>query len=496
MSELRALPYPHVVLASGLDLETSSFALDLFAEWMGEARNALILTQKPRPGCLARKLYDAVITNRPVQQQAVVQMFERVPLEGRELLEHQQRERQAALEAKQKLEEEEEEDDDDDGDEPALDAGDVDMPENTLTPIRGPPDNTDADVRGEGDKAGTPRGAGATPRTPRSAGAVGGGGMWTAGTKRQKTNKVQKRSEGRYLMFPHKEEIYNFDEYGEVFDTSIFQKADEDLEIEGMTTETINFSGAATSDAPLQATAVPEKDKPEVATKSISKVVKVQIRCPVSFVDFGGRSDSASAHTILEHLKPSKVIIVHGTDEATASLRDFCIRKVTEPDNTLAPPVGEAVLASSDTNIYKIKLDSALAQALQFVKVGAYDVAYIDALIECEDTALGDKPNKDKPAATTAAATATQMPVLKLRQGDDSAGGGSKPFAFVGDVKLSDLKRLLDNAKYKTELKAGMLLVNGQIIIRKAGSRMVFEGTICKEFHTVRKLLLSQYHTL
>jgi hypothetical protein len=57
-------------------------------------------------------------------------------------------------------------------------------------------------------------------------------------------------------------------------------------------------------------------------------------------------------------------------------------------------------------------------------------------------------------------------------------------------------QRLLDVSKYKTELTAGMLVVNGQIIIRKSGSRMVFEGSICKEFHTVRQLLLSQYHTL
>ena len=41
------------------------------------------------------------------------------------------------------------------------------------------------------------------------------------------------------------------------------------------------------------------------------------------------------------------------------------------------------------------------------------------------------------------------MPVLTVRQRDDSAGGGTKPFAFVGDVKLSDLKRLLDHANYK-----------------------------------------------
>ena len=86
--------------------------------------------------------------------------------------------------------------------------------------------------------------------------------------------------------------------------------------------------------------------------------------------------------------------------------------------------------------------------------------------------------------------------MLKLRQGVEPTGSSGKPFAFIGDVKLSDLKLLLDSNKYKTELKAGMLVVNGQIIIRKSGHRMVFEGQICRELHAVRKLLLSQYHTL
>jgi len=49
------------------------------------------------------------------------------------------------------------------------------------------------------------------------------------------------------------------------------------------------------------------------------------------------------------------------------------------------------VLASSDTNIYRIKLDSDLAQSLAFVRVGGYDVAYIDAVMQMlhgDDTTL------------------------------------------------------------------------------------------------------------
>ena len=488
LSDLRDKPYPQVVLASGLDLETSSFALDLFAQWVSGPNNQVIFTQKPRPGSVARRLFDAVSTNRPLPMQSVVlQMYERVPLDSRELLELEEKQRQEKLEAQRKLEEEQEEEEEE---EAVAEGGEGGALEASALP-------TVADMgdEGEGETAmaapETPKAAAGTPRTPRS---VGAGALFPAAKKQKIASKAPRRAEGRYLMFPH-EEVFGlrFNEYGEDCDTSVFEK-NQDVEAPDVVSETISYSGQTASEAPRPE---PEAEKPkaEVPTKSICKVVKPQIRCGFSFVDFGGRSDGESVHTILEHLKPSKVIIIHGTDEATEALRNFCIRKVTEQDNALAPAVGEAVLASSDTNIYQIKLDSALAQSLEFVRIGGYDVAYMDAVIECHDASL--ESAKDKHLSSREMLR-KQLPVLKQRQGNEGGAGGSKPFAFIGDVKLSDLKRLLDNAKYKTELKAGMLVVNGQIIISKSGSRnnWVFEGSICKEFHAVRKLLLTQYTTL
>ena len=247
ISELRRLPYPQVVLASGLDLETSSFALDLFAEWVADHRNHIILTQKARPGCFARRLHDALTANRPLPTQVVLQMYERVALEGRELFEYQERQRLAELEAQQKLEEEEEEEEE-------ITAADVDMADAPDADAASAPADTSAP---SGDVAvGTPR---AAAETPRSAGAGGGAGMWGTGAKRQKKAGKARASEGRYLMFPHQEEMHAFDEYGAVVDTSEYMKADKDIEVEGMTTETINFSGMATSDAPQQP--APDADK-------------------------------------------------------------------------------------------------------------------------------------------------------------------------------------------------------------------------------------------
>ena len=75
-------------------------------------------------------------------------------------------------------------------------------------------------------------------------------------------------------MFPHKEEMYAFDEYGAVVDTSEYMKKDQDMEVEGVTTETINFSGMATSEGPVQPAPEPDKAAAAGPTKSISKVVK------------------------------------------------------------------------------------------------------------------------------------------------------------------------------------------------------------------------------
>lgn len=102
MQELRALPMPQVVLASGLDLETSSFALDLFAGWAADPRNAVILTQKARPDSFARRLHDDLLEHRKLPNRMELQMHKRVALEGRELREYEEKQKQAEEDADRK----------------------------------------------------------------------------------------------------------------------------------------------------------------------------------------------------------------------------------------------------------------------------------------------------------------------------------------------------------------------------------------------------------
>ena len=81
--ELARLQGPQVVLASGLDLETSSFSLDLFAEWAGDSRNAIILTQKARASSTAQNLIDLIVADQPRPSAFALQLSKRVPLQVR-----------------------------------------------------------------------------------------------------------------------------------------------------------------------------------------------------------------------------------------------------------------------------------------------------------------------------------------------------------------------------------------------------------------------------
>ena len=41
-----------------------------------------------------------------------------------------------------------------------------------------------------------------------------------------------------------------------------------------------------------------------------------------------------------------------------------------------------------------------------------------------------------------------------------------------------------------------MLMVNGTVVVRKVGTQIVFEGTLCDDYYAVKTLLLGQLHTL
>ncbi len=71
---------------------------------------------------------------------------------------------------------------------------------------------------------------------------------------------------------------------------------------------------------------------------------------------------------------------------------------------------------------------------------------------------------------------------------------GVKPHdaAIVGDLRLNDFIGIVKSAGLQAEFSSGILVVNGQVLVKKAGSQLVLEGTMSPTYFKVRQLMYRQ----
>ena len=67
---------------------------------------------------------------------------------------------------------------------------------------------------------------------------------------------------------------------------------------------------------------------------------------------------------------------------------------------------------------------------------------------------------------------------------------------FVGDLKLSALRKALGEHGISAEFSGGMLVCQSHIIVRTGGSdgRILLEGPLCPDFYSIRDVVYLQYH--
>jgi len=83
-----------------------------------------------------------------------------------------------------------------------------------------------------------------------------------------------------------------------------------------------------------------------------------------------------------------------------------------------------------------------------------------------------------------------------LSQKVDSNGGSGRGGVFIGDVKLSQLKRALAKANIAADFHAGGLYCDGDILVRRQGDDggLVLEGSLSDQYFKIRDIVYSQYH--
>eukprot|EP00049_Salpingoeca_infusionum_P024121 m.14859 g.14859 ORF g.14859 m.14859 type:complete len:746 (-) comp6443_c0_seq2:188-2425(-) len=298
--------------------------------------------------------------------------------------------------------------------------------------------------------------------------------------------KARKRT---HLMFPFKDsfETGTFDDYGQVIDLDHFREK----------------SVAGTTQQANAMDTTEEKEEVEVPTKIVSSPIKVEICAPIQFLDLEGRTDGEGMRRIVADVKPAKVVLVHGSEQATMEFAEN-LRSSTDLqlDGLEAPSVGTFVNISSQRNIYQVKLRDELVSQLAFRTAGEgeYQVAWMDASVSSQQQQLPSSPKassstddgNEVDATSNAAPAAT--PVPSLPQLVQTTAPHPHDTVFIGDLRLSTLRELLKKQfNYSCEFRGGDLVVQDAVAVHKDASGVCVDGPVCEVYFNVRKVVYSQY---
>ena len=294
-----------------------------------------------------------------------------------------------------------------------------------------------------------------------------------------------------------------------------------------------------TTDATEAETAAVEEDETTamIPTKIESKDHVIEIRASVIRVDFDGRSDGRSVQTILSHIAPRSTILVHSSEEAALAL---AARLENELEglyaNVYVPSFCETIEIPMDPS-FRVEISDTLLDTVEMHAVGGYELAWVDGrlgpqrsnLQGDEGTETGesgraaDRDDTDAVQADARKSGAVEkkenvhgeglnveemqaLPVLEARRAGDetslghdasaASAGNSYGGVFIGDVRLSELRKALATQGIASEFRGGALYCAGQVVVKRRGEGggLVLEGAGSTSFYRVREIIYSQYH--
>ncbi|XP_019158080.1 PREDICTED: cleavage and polyadenylation specificity factor subunit 2-like isoform X1 [Ipomoea nil] len=432
-SELEKLPEgPKVVLASMASLE-AGFSHDIFVEWATDTRNLVLFTERGQFGTLARMLQ-----SDPPPKVVKVTMSKRIPLVGEELAayeEEQNRVKEEALKASMIKDEESK----------------ASLGVDTLT--------SDPMVIDSSNVKHTSLNATSLQVGPYKDVLIDGFVLPSSSVA---------------PMFPCYVKSSDWDDFGEVINPDDYVIQEEHMELSLMPVDGDLHGKLDEGSASLIFDTTP--------SKVVSSELTVQVKCSLVYMDFEGRSDGRSIKSILAHVAPLKLVLVHGTAEATEHLKQHCLKHVCP--HVYAPQIEETIDVTSDLCAYKVQLSEKLMSNVLFKKLGDYEIAWVDAEVGKTDSGM-----------------------LSLLPLSDAAPPHKT--VLVGDLKLSDFKQFLASKGVQVEFAGGALRCGEYVTLRKVGDasqrggaaaaaiqHIILEGPLSEEYYTIREYLYSQFYSL
>ena len=179
-----------------------------------------------------------------------------------------------------------------------------------------------------------------------------------------------------FAMFPHKEERYICDDYGEIInpddymivetkpsittDLSAMNFGDSDeRQPLGELFDTNNSSNMVTNMFPQNLPQHPliqqvQHQPSTIPFKTIREKRELKINAKVLYVDFEARSDRESIEKLLNQIKPKNLILIHGTQDCIEQLEKYCTTRQIVQGRIFSPRVGEIVDATTERNLYQV----------------------------------------------------------------------------------------------------------------------------------------------
>ncbi|KAK3129391.1 hypothetical protein QOZ80_6BG0478820 [Eleusine coracana subsp. coracana] len=418
---------PKVVLASMASLEVG-FSHDIFVEMANDAKNLVLFTEKGQFGTLARMLQVD-----PPPKAVKVTVSKRIPLVGDEL--------KAYEEEQERIKKEE-----------AVKASLIKEEELKAS-------------HGLNAKASDPMAIdGSSSRKSSNAGSHFGANVDIL------IDGFVPPSTSVAPMFPFFENTAEWDDFGEVINPDDYMMKQEEMDTlmlgpgDGLDGKIDEGSARLLLDS--------------TPSKVISNEITVQVRCSLVYMDFEGRSDGRSVKSVIAHVAPLKLVLVHGSAEATEHLKMHCAK--SSDLHVYAPQIEETIDVTSDLCAYKVQLSEKLMSNIISKKLGEHEIAWLDAEVGKEDEKLILLPPSSPP------------PPHKS--------------VLVGDLKLADFKQFLANKGWQVEFAGGALRCGEYITVRKIGDsvqkggagsqQLVIEGPLCEDYYKIRELLYSQFYLL
>ena len=227
-------------------------------------------------------------------------------------------------------------------------------------------------------------------------------------------------------------------------------------------------------------------------SKLITTTSIIQANLRLAYVDFSGLHDQRSLSMLIPLIQPRRVVLTGGTESETKWLADECRQKLGISTQTsdgsydiLTPAIGETVTASMDTYAWTVKLSRELVKRIQWQDVRGLGVVTLmgkltptpssDLHIE-EQARKRQKTGSDESIPEEAARVGDEVPpTLDVLPANQAAATrtATQPL-HVGDLRLADLRRMLQSTGHTAEFRGeGTLVIDNLVAVRKTASGQI-----------------------